>query len=90
MAFYSSDESNIITWYRQWIRLVNLTKQEQTTKQMNLNVLVRGKNVSIAGFTSSLVLRYAKENQLYNIKICVKNKYGISCHRYLESDGKSY
>ncbi|CAG2246041.1 unnamed protein product [Mytilus edulis] len=85
MTFYSSEETNEITWYRQWIRLINSTEQEQTTKQTTLNVLVRGKNVSVEGFKSSLLLRNVKEYHLYNIKICVKNHYGISCHRYFES-----
>ncbi|CAC5410783.1 unnamed protein product [Mytilus coruscus] len=88
LTFYSSEESNIITWYRQWIRLVNSTEQVQTTKQTTLNVLVRGQTVSVEGYKSSLVLRNAKENHLYNIKICVKNYYGISCHRYLASEEK--
>ncbi|CAC5419783.1 unnamed protein product [Mytilus coruscus] len=90
LTFYSSEESNIITWYRQWIRLVNSTEQVQTTKQTTLNVLVRGKNVSVEGFKSSLLLRNAKEHLLYNVKICVKNHYGISCHRYFESKVNSY
>ncbi|CAC5410776.1 unnamed protein product [Mytilus coruscus] len=89
LTFYSSEESNIITWYRQWIRLVNSTKQVQTTKPTTLHFLVRGKNVSVNGFQSNLVLGNAKEHHLYNIKICVKNKYGISCYRYLESEGSS-
>lgn len=88
LTFYSSKASNTITWYRQWIRLINSTIQVQSTKPTTLNVLVRGKNVSIDGFRSSLVLRNVKEHNLYNIKICVKNDYGKSCHSYLKSKGK--
>lgn len=88
LTFYSSEASNLITWYRQWIRLINSTRQVQSTKPTTLNVLVRGKNVSMDGFRSSLVLRNVKEHNLFNIKICVRNDYGKSCHRYLESEGK--